>query len=329
MNPGREPEAEPPNPPKFAARFYDEFSGKQKLLSTFFTKRPLNGATPSAKSSVSTSSCMDNTPEPTLEDAKKALRSVMEHGEHLSPTAAFESTLEDARRASDDEQEANLAEEFGSAEQTEHSLSQPVFDAKSATGCVPLSRSQPSTRTSISKPASSGSQALRKTSSAMISKHKSKEKLVKGQQTLASFIKRPAIKSNEVTNEVTSSSMDIKKGSHDSPATETSDLVDLHTDPAHPDGRVESPLPRNEVEEMTSLAAEDFQPNFNTASTSAAWSSLLTPKTVPKCSVHGEPAKEWTVNKPGPNKGRKFWLCSRGVGAKGDPEARFVLLLRD
>ncbi|KAF8961943.1 Endonuclease/exonuclease/phosphatase [Flammula alnicola] len=45
-----------------------------------------------------------------------------------------------------------------------------------------------------------------------------------------------------------------------------------------------------------------------------AWNTLLAPTQVPKCSVHGEPAKEYTVNKPGPNKGKKFFICSRPVG---------------
>jgi AP endonuclease-2 len=34
----------------------------------------------------------------------------------------------------------------------------------------------------------------------------------------------------------------------------------------------------------------------------------------PLCTVHQEPAKEFRVNKPGPNKGRTFYLCARPVG---------------
>lgn len=43
----------------------------------------------------------------------------------------------------------------------------------------------------------------------------------------------------------------------------------------------------------------------------AAWSSLLTPLQAPNCIVHGEPSKQLTVNKPGPNKGKTFFVCSR------------------
>jgi AP endonuclease 2 len=43
----------------------------------------------------------------------------------------------------------------------------------------------------------------------------------------------------------------------------------------------------------------------------AAWSQLLAPIQPPKCRVHDELAKELTVNKPGPNKGKNFFICSR------------------
>ncbi|KAJ7491312.1 Endonuclease/exonuclease/phosphatase [Mycena galericulata] len=45
-----------------------------------------------------------------------------------------------------------------------------------------------------------------------------------------------------------------------------------------------------------------------------AWTTLLAPIQPPKCTVHGEPAKEFTVNKPGPNKGKNFFICARPVG---------------
>eukprot|EP00158_Paraphelidium_tribonemae_P004148 Partr_v1_DN26597_c1_g3_i3_m3676 putative Dna-(Apurinic or apyrimidinic site) len=49
-----------------------------------------------------------------------------------------------------------------------------------------------------------------------------------------------------------------------------------------------------------------------------AWKSILggKAKPAPLCK-HGEPCKEYTVNKAGVNKGRKFYLCARGVGPVG------------
>lgn len=46
----------------------------------------------------------------------------------------------------------------------------------------------------------------------------------------------------------------------------------------------------------------------------AAWSHLLAPIEAPLCDVHKEPTREYTVNKPGPNKGKRFFLCSRFGG---------------
>lgn len=50
------------------------------------------------------------------------------------------------------------------------------------------------------------------------------------------------------------------------------------------------------------------------------WKTLL-PGTVaaPLCSAHKEPCILLTVNKSGPNKGRKFYACSRPAGFKNDP----------
>ena len=42
----------------------------------------------------------------------------------------------------------------------------------------------------------------------------------------------------------------------------------------------------------------------------------------PSCPKHGEPGKLFTVNKAGPNRGRKFYVCSRPVGHPTDPAAR-------
>jgi hypothetical protein len=42
-----------------------------------------------------------------------------------------------------------------------------------------------------------------------------------------------------------------------------------------------------------------------------AWTNLLAPLQAPNCIVHGEPTKLLTVNKPGPNKGKTFYVCSR------------------
>ncbi|KAG1736699.1 hypothetical protein EDD22DRAFT_787450, partial [Suillus occidentalis] len=55
-------------------------------------------------------------------------------------------------------------------------------------------------------------------------------------------------------------------------------------------------------------------PSASASRSKAAWSQLMAPIQPPNCFVHGEPAKENTVHKPGPNKGKTFFLCARPVG---------------
>ena len=45
--------------------------------------------------------------------------------------------------------------------------------------------------------------------------------------------------------------------------------------------------------------------------TKQAWNNLLAPTQTPKRLIHRDPAKELTVTKQGPNKGKKFFICSR------------------
>ncbi|KAJ6552810.1 Endonuclease/exonuclease/phosphatase [Mycena capillaripes] len=67
-----------------------------------------------------------------------------------------------------------------------------------------------------------------------------------------------------------------------------------------------------------SLSQESSPPRASGSKTNAdskkVWTTLLAPVKPPLCEVHGEPTKELTVNKPGPNKGKNFFICARPVG---------------
>ncbi|KWU46793.1 DNase I-like protein [Rhodotorula sp. JG-1b] len=56
-------------------------------------------------------------------------------------------------------------------------------------------------------------------------------------------------------------------------------------------------------------AAEPCNPT-NGASASK-WSEIFAARPTPLCEGHNEPSRLWTVNKPGVNKGRVFYLCAR------------------
>ncbi len=56
---------------------------------------------------------------------------------------------------------------------------------------------------------------------------------------------------------------------------------------------------------------------------SVKWKDVFkAPPTAPLCPGHNEPAILRTVKKIGPNKNRKFYVCSKPDGSKNDPESR-------
>ncbi|XP_060124786.1 DNA-(apurinic or apyrimidinic site) endonuclease 2 isoform X1 [Zootoca vivipara] len=63
-------------------------------------------------------------------------------------------------------------------------------------------------------------------------------------------------------------------------------------------------------------------PSSSTQS-AALWKSLLPgPARPPHCKAHGEPCVLRTVKKPGPNSGRRFYVCARPLGKPSDPRSR-------
>ncbi|XP_039366334.1 DNA-(apurinic or apyrimidinic site) endonuclease 2 isoform X2 [Mauremys reevesii] len=71
-------------------------------------------------------------------------------------------------------------------------------------------------------------------------------------------------------------------------------------------------------QELTTGQAAGTQP-----SSTACWRMVLRgPTPPPCCPAHGEPCALRTVRKPGPNRGRRFYVCARPPGRPSDPRAR-------
>ena len=51
-----------------------------------------------------------------------------------------------------------------------------------------------------------------------------------------------------------------------------------------------------------------------------SWSKLFTKKAAPRCEDHDEPCITLVTKKPGINRGRSFWICSRPIGPSGNKE---------
>ncbi|KXN82728.1 DNA-(apurinic or apyrimidinic site) lyase 2 [Leucoagaricus sp. SymC.cos] len=119
-----------------------------------------------------------------------------------------------------------------------------------------------------------------------------------GQAKLSSFFAKPA------SSQPSSSSVSNKQ-SKTPPVPDAVEVDDLDED---------FPL----SEEILASSQGSSSGKTNGDDVKQVWNSLLAPIQPPTCTVHGEPAKEFTVNKPGPNKGKKFFICSRPVGPGWD-----------
>lgn len=77
--------------------------------------------------------------------------------------------------------------------------------------------------------------------------------------------------------------------------------------------------------ELHTTKKEDKVVNTVTVKSSSAnaWKSLLKgPPPPPLCRGHQQPCVLRTVKKPGPTKGKQFFVCARGEGLSSNPEAR-------
>jgi AP endonuclease 2 len=129
-----------------------------------------------------------------------------------------------------------------------------------------------------------------------------------GQTKLSSFFTKPTTTATTTTAPQRSSSSD-RAGWCPS-----SEIIDLCEDSEElpsslPTITSEIRLPADSSNGTTTSSSQG-----NGKAGTSSWSVLFSPTPQPHCNVHNEPAKEWRVNKPGPNKGKAFFLCSRPVG---------------
>jgi AP endonuclease-2 len=148
-------------------------------------------------------------------------------------------------------------------------------------------------------------------------KAKVKEKKSKaGQPSIASFFAKPSASASTSKNK--------QAGEPSSPQGHSNSAVDHEMD-------VDGHDQEDEDYKLALQLSQEYSSQFNLSSSQSsvasssngsgngkrkdkakdAWTSLLAPTQPPTCRAHNEPAKEYTVNKPGPNKGKKFFICSR------------------
>ncbi|KAJ3493100.1 hypothetical protein NLJ89_g11091 [Agrocybe chaxingu] len=253
----------PPEPPRLAAKFWDEH--KQKLLSNFFGKKTdAHETVPSS----STSSCAQPSQTPSTGSQPPA-------GNSNSPSPSDVELLDPVSSPPDP-----------SSSTTKRKLT--VDHIPSAMKKLKPSQSQ-------KEP----------------SKGKSKLQSKPSQSSIASFFSQPrASKSAGSSVPPSDARGKLKTSTSSSPlpsASETqTNLTEVDEDA---DYQLALQLSQAETVHAPSTSQEK-----DPGESKQAWSTLLAPTQIPLCTMHREPAKEYTVNKPGPNKGKKFFICSRPVG---------------
>lgn len=240
------------DPPRLAAQRWEEYSGKQTLLSTFFAKgREITTTDNSQFASVS--------PTPDTE----------------SPTVRPGHT--------------QLAVDL--PPQTHPSLTSQKSSFTSAIQPFTLSP-KPQPNPISSSPAALSSSSAKRQATTDIDAKKAAKKPKGGQSKLSAFFAQ----------------------SSTTPSCSQTDSPDQDADQQdYMDSDYQLALELSASLENPHLRSSLVSATPSTSQSKTAWSRLMAPVQPPNCIIHGEPAKEYTVNKPGSNKGKIFFLCSRSV----------------
>jgi AP endonuclease-2 len=280
-------------PPRLASKNWDEYSGKQKLLSSFFGK-----GGPKATDVTASSKPVD-----------LSLLATTKTSSQSGVGAPSEPTTLDADAQSKSESAAPSQRAPAS---TVISISASETDPTTATSSsITSSQSSSSAKTPLKRKSqamsnSGGSDAYdavipkkSKGKAATPAKDKGKEKAA--QKSIATFFGKPP---------------PTKSGGQPTPKEIV--VVDDSDGDSHQDLDADFQLALKLLqEEASGLPASQntlaSSRAVDPAETKAAWSSMFAKVEPPRCTVHDEPAKEFTVNKTGPNKGKTFFVCARLV----------------
>ncbi|KAG0277373.1 Class II abasic (AP) endonuclease [Linnemannia exigua] len=298
-----------------AARFFDEFSGKQQKLSAFFKKPaaslPESGA--STKPSMTTAAAISSTHS--ISDNKRSAGSHTSEDDNAPRKKPFFSTSSPSSLPS--------------------TPLSPVTGPQSTTSTPPLLRAvsdnipKPMTKPVVRSGSAFAAGASKKTSTAATAKSS-------GQQTMLSFFGAPAKKLSKDTTAsnhhdvsqqqkegLSNASQQSVLSSSSEPASLES--IELSQEPlslSAPSAATAAPSSSTTSSSSTTIfspqdyadwipSSQDVLPfTINEEKITSKWQTLFTPKTTPKCKFHNMPCTEYTVNKKGPNKGRRFYLCS-------------------
>jgi AP endonuclease-2 len=273
-------------PPRLASQFWDEYSGKQKLLSSFFGKGQVG---------LVMRKTLDHTTSPdTYSTAAENDDTAPSQPRHTTVktngSPIIEIDFSDGRIAEPSSSLRTLP--FVPLSSSPPRNSSPTPDTELAS--EPLA-----TRLRSGKRKGSNNATSATFDSSSTPKKKKKAPIPNPEQMkLSNFFAKPKAKQSNVGSE-SKASRKIEK-----------EYIYVDSGDDDPDYRLALELSQNDSMPMSQdiIASTTLIP---ATESKTAWSNLFTRMEPPKCTVHGEPAKEFTVNKTGPNKGRSFFVCSR------------------
>ncbi|KAF8649387.1 hypothetical protein AX16_005828 [Volvariella volvacea WC 439] len=256
-------------PPRLASKFWDEYSGKQRSLDSFFLK----------KGQQSTSSSSSGTPTPS------------------ESSVAFQNLGTQASLIATESPLPLLSSPPVSAPSVESSAHTVIDLSADDANDQDSAIATPSSSLSSADIVKQASTTLKRKSGFTPSQTPKKSKTGKddrtvGQTKLSSFFNKP---SNSTPVGVERSELPTIEAANDAME------VDEEADRAYALSLAE------EINSSMGSSQEHGKKK-------QAWTELLAPVQPPRCQVHGELTKQYTVTKPGPNKGKTFFICSRPVG---------------
>ncbi|KAM0755519.1 DNase I-like protein [Meredithblackwellia eburnea MCA 4105] len=287
-----------PDPPAFATRYLDEFSGKQKKLSSFFTKgisasAPTTTPAPAITPPIQVKQVSSSAPTPVASTSFSSNNHNKDSTSNPTNSVTVKPKLKSAVLA--------VASSSGSTSTSNSTKSKDKDKDSGKTGQQSISSFfRPPPPPPPPKKTSSGVKKKKKTDTG---KGKGKDQDQDQDQDLEVIVINPTASTSISSNSArTTPSVTL------SPPHSPEDGDDPPLNPADNDNHN-----NNDDDEDGDFDVSDYL-HQSQQQAAAAWSSLFAPKAVPKCDGHGEPSTVWTVNKSGINKGRRFYLCSRPVG---------------
>ncbi|GAA5907946.1 hypothetical protein JCM8208_004005 [Rhodotorula glutinis] len=281
LNPGRSKNDPPPPPPAFAARFYDEFSGKQKLLSSFFGKKgglspagPTPSPSPQPGSSSAPVASTSSAPPPTV----KAASSSQPMSKNMSSSSSSTSKKGKGKAREPSPPPEKVKErKLGQQELSSFFKPPPQPDA-------PPKKKRKKSSSTVKTTPPPPVDALTSSSSAAAKPSKSPKP-------------RPRTPPDREVLVLSDDDDDGQCATSRAARASTEEQADAMLSA--------SSAPSSTAGAPTAVV---------NAESASAWSSIFASKPPPLCEGHNEPSKLWTVNKTGINKGRRFFLCARPVG---------------